>query len=163
VVPNEGNRRFGRQGPRLFGAPQRIAVRHRLGHARAGAPAELGIERVRRPGGREQRHVRALRVDSLAVVGAYLVADAPTPERDRAPEAWRVDADARAGLERGLPGQGRRCRASRRRRRTGAGLLRLAGRRRRARHPARRPRRRRLLLLGLLLPNALTLLIARRG
>src|SRR5262249_1806506 len=101
----------------------------------------------------------AFRIDRFAVLGQHEIVDAPALERDGPLEARRLNADARACVERTLAGRDDRGRARRSRRcsRCGAGLLRLLW--------LGRPRGRLLLGLGRLLwPEArLPLLLVGRG
>ena len=94
--------------------------------ARAGHPAELGVERVLGAGRREQHDRGRLRVDGLAVLRQREVVDARAFERDRALQARRLD---------------RRCAGSRRARRRACGPGRSArsGRRSAARPAGRAP------------------------
>src|SRR5262245_829309 len=105
VVPNQRDRGLGRERALGLGAPERIAIGHRLRHALARTPAELGIVGMRRARRREQLHVGALGIHGLAVSGEHQIGDASALERERPPGARRIDAHPGAGVDRALPGR----------------------------------------------------------
>ena len=115
VGPLQGDRLVDRQGVPV-GAPQGLSVRQvELPVARRPAEArEVGPGRAQ---GRQEVDVGALRIDRLPVALQRQVVEAAADQRDRAPERFGLDGDARPGRERVLaahpgaglcPGRGRR-------------------------------------------------------
>ena len=162
VVVDERHRPADRKRTRALLLPHRVGPRQFHRRAARRRPAELGVERIRAAGRREQHDRRRVRIDRLAIFDQREIVDAAALERDRAGEARRLDVHARGGCERGVPRH--------RLRGGGAGLRRRLRRGARCRRGLRRAgllgKGRRLLLrtlLRLLLLDLLLLLHLRQA